>query len=181
MYSRKAHSACRKSPPTASFFEIYAVSLSPPWGSRAGNGARKPCTARFPNPPYMSPDSDCIWRALALQTSRKGFLTVCTYYRLCLPEWLNHENLHGLINPALRLHHSHYLRSAEYAEGSQERPQQREFLYSCRHGLCRCTDYPWISPDFGDQHPPSLGAGTGLMCLNIRAVYADVLKIRIQT
>ena len=48
----------------------------PPWGSRVGNGARKPCTARFPNPPHMSPDSDCIWRATALQTSRKGFLTV---------------------------------------------------------------------------------------------------------
>ena len=71
--------ACRKSPPTASFSEIYAVSLSPPWGSRAGNGARKPCTARLPNPPHMSPDSDCIWRALALQTSRKGFLTVCAF------------------------------------------------------------------------------------------------------
>ena len=69
-------SACRKSPPAASFSEIYAVSLSPPWGSRAGNSARKPCTARLPNPPHMSPDSDCIWRALALQTSRKGFLTV---------------------------------------------------------------------------------------------------------
>ena len=72
---KDAAPACRKSPPTASFSEIYAVPLSPPWGSRAGNGARKPCTARVPNPPHMSPDSDYIWRALALQTSRKGFLT----------------------------------------------------------------------------------------------------------
>ena len=58
------------------FPNFYAVSLSPPRGSRAGNSAKKPCTARLPNPPHMSPDSDCIWRALALQTSRNGFLTV---------------------------------------------------------------------------------------------------------
>ena len=29
-----------------------------------------------PNPPRMSPDSDCIWRAAALQTAQRGFLTV---------------------------------------------------------------------------------------------------------
>ena len=51
-------------------------------GLPGGNGARKPCTARFPNPPHMSPDSDCIWRALALQTSRKGFLTVWAFLRV---------------------------------------------------------------------------------------------------
>ena len=28
---------------------------------------------KLPNPPHMSPDSDCIWRAAALQTTRKVF------------------------------------------------------------------------------------------------------------
>ncbi len=88
-----------------------------------------------------------------------------TYYRLCLPEWLNHENLHGLINPGLRLHHSHCLRSAEYEEGFQERPQRHGFLYSCHHGLCRYTDDLWISPDFGDQHPPLWAPALALCAL----------------
>ena len=69
--------ACRKSPPSASFSEMDGVSLSSPWDSRAGNAVRKPCAARLPNPPHMSPDSDDAWRAAALQTTRKGFLTVC--------------------------------------------------------------------------------------------------------
>ena len=65
-------------------FRVFsAVSLSPLRGSRAGNSARKPCTARLPNPPHMSPDSDCIWRATALQTSRNGFLTVCSAASAC--------------------------------------------------------------------------------------------------
>ena len=32
----------------------------------------EPCCARLPNPPRMSPGSDCIWRASALQASPKG-------------------------------------------------------------------------------------------------------------
>ena len=59
------------------FPSFNAVSLSALWASRAGNSARNPCAARVPNPPHMSPDSDCIWRAVALQITRKGFLTVC--------------------------------------------------------------------------------------------------------
>ena len=59
------------------FRELNAVSLSSLRDSRAGNSARKPCKARLPHPPHMSPDADYIWRASALQTSRKGFLTVC--------------------------------------------------------------------------------------------------------
>ena len=42
-------------------------------GARPGKRAGKPCCARFPNPPHMSPGSDCIWRASALQASPKGF------------------------------------------------------------------------------------------------------------
>ena len=69
--------AYRKSPPTASFSDIFSVSLSPLRGSRAGNAVRKPCCTRLPNPPHMSLDSDCYWRASALQTSQEGFGTVC--------------------------------------------------------------------------------------------------------
>lgn len=69
--------ACRKSPPAASFSEICGVSLSSLRDSRAGNAVRKPCCARLPNPPHMSPDSDCIWRATARQTTQRGFLTAC--------------------------------------------------------------------------------------------------------
>ena len=69
--------AYRKSPPTASFSDIFGVSLSPLRGSRAGNAVRKPCCTRLPNPPHMSLDSDCYWRASALQTSREGFGAVC--------------------------------------------------------------------------------------------------------
>ena len=43
-------------------------------GARPGKRAGKPCCARFPNPPHMSPGSDCIWRASALQASPKGFV-----------------------------------------------------------------------------------------------------------
>ena len=42
-------------------------------GARPGKRAGKPCCARLPNPPRMSPGSDCIWRASALQASPKGF------------------------------------------------------------------------------------------------------------
>ena len=41
-------------------------------GARPGKRAGKPCCARLPNPPRMSPGSDCIWRASALQASPKG-------------------------------------------------------------------------------------------------------------
>ena len=41
-------------------------------GARPGKRAGKPCCARLPNPPHMSPGSDGIWRASALQTSPKG-------------------------------------------------------------------------------------------------------------
>ena len=41
-------------------------------GARPGKRAGKPCCARLPNPPRMSPGSDCLWRASALQTSPKG-------------------------------------------------------------------------------------------------------------
>ena len=47
--------------------------VSPAPGARPGKRAGKPCCARLPNPPHMSPGSDCIWRASALQTSPKGF------------------------------------------------------------------------------------------------------------
>src|SRR5699024_6943609 len=43
-----------------------------PW-ARPGKRAGKPCCARLPNPPRMSPGSDGIWRASALQASPKGF------------------------------------------------------------------------------------------------------------
>ena len=48
-------SALRKSPPSAFFSEVCAVSLSPLRGSRAGNSVRKPCA----------------WRAAALKATRK--------------------------------------------------------------------------------------------------------------
>ena len=41
-------------------------------GARPGKRAGKPCCARLPNPPRMSPGSDCIWRAAALQASPMG-------------------------------------------------------------------------------------------------------------
>ena len=42
-------------------------------GARPGKRAGKPCCARLPNPPRMSPGSDCIWRASALQASQWVF------------------------------------------------------------------------------------------------------------
>ena len=50
--------------------------VSPAPEARPGKRAGKPCCARLPNPPRMSPGSDCIWRASALQTSPKGASTV---------------------------------------------------------------------------------------------------------
>ena len=47
--------------------------VSPAPGARPGKRAGKPCCARLPNPPRMSPGSDCLWRASALQASPKGF------------------------------------------------------------------------------------------------------------
>ena len=46
--------------------------VSPAPGARPGKHAGKPCCARLPNPPRMSPGLDSIWRASALQTSPKG-------------------------------------------------------------------------------------------------------------
>ena len=41
--------------------------------ARPGKRAGKPCCARLPNPPRMSPGSDCLWRAAALQASPMVF------------------------------------------------------------------------------------------------------------
>ena len=47
--------------------------VSPAPEARPGKRAGKPCCARLPNPPRMSPGSDCLWRAAALQASPMVF------------------------------------------------------------------------------------------------------------
>ncbi len=60
------------------FRQVCAVSLSPLWGSRAGNGVRKPCCARLPNPPRMSLDSECSSEGCGPPNLLKGFFDSLT-------------------------------------------------------------------------------------------------------
>ena len=48
-----------------------------PAGLPGGKQRKETLLRKLAHPPHMSPDADYIWRASALQTSRKGFLTVC--------------------------------------------------------------------------------------------------------
>ena len=44
-----------------------------PAGLPGGKHRKETLLRKLPNPPHMSPDSDCIWKAAALQTTRKVF------------------------------------------------------------------------------------------------------------
>ena len=67
---------CRKSPPSVSFSEIYAVSLSPLRGSRAGNSARKPCCARPESAAHVA-GFGLYLEGFSPPNLPEGFLTVC--------------------------------------------------------------------------------------------------------
>ena len=54
---------------------------SRPAGLPGGKQRKETLLRKLANPPHMSPDSDCIWRAAALQTSRNDFFDSMS----CLP------------------------------------------------------------------------------------------------
>ena len=60
------------------FRQVCAVFLSPLRGSRAGNGVRKPCYARLPNPPHMSLDSEYSSEGCGPPNLPKGFFDSLT-------------------------------------------------------------------------------------------------------
>ena len=72
---RKAVSVSKKSA-CGVLFRMLTPFPSRPCGAPGRETAQGSLARQGPNPPHMSPDSDCIWRTSALQTSRKGFLTV---------------------------------------------------------------------------------------------------------
>ena len=76
---RKAVSVSKKSA-CGVLFRMLTPFPSRPCGAPGRETAQGSLARQGPNPPHMSPDSDCIWRTSALQTSRKGFLTVCGPY-----------------------------------------------------------------------------------------------------